>query len=307
MKNKIYLGIIGVLGLVILMLLSSNVSERGFALSAVQPPAVSPNNIEFNVYPLNLPSHMTFAGESVPLNDFEVRERIDRELMVNTYWHSNTLRLIKLSHRFFPVIEQILKENDVPEDFKYVALAESGLENATSSAGAKGYWQFLKSTAQSYGLEVNSEVDERYHIEKSTKAACKYFKKAKEKFGSYTMAAASYNMGINGLQKQVDRQRNITYYDLLLNTETSRYVPRILAFKEIVQNPAQYGFKITDEEKYPPVPFKEVKVNQPVNDLASFAFENQMNYKLLKFYNPWLRDNKLTNKSRKTYYIKVPI
>jgi len=307
MKNITYLSIIGVLGLIILILLSSNVSEKGFALSVAQPPAVSPNNIEFNVYPLNLPSHMSFAGESVPLNDFEVRERIDRELMTNTYWHSNTLRLIKLSHRFFPVIEQILKENDIPEDFKYVALAESGFDLVGSPAGAKGYWQFLKATAQSYGLEVNSEVDERYHIEKATKAACKYFKKAKEKFGSYTMAAASYNMGINGLQKQVDRQRNITYYDLLLNTETSRYVPRILAFKEIIQNPSQYGFKITDADKYPPVPFKEVKVNQPVSDLASFAFQNQMNYKLLKFYNPWLRDNTLTNKSRKTYYIKVPI
>lgn len=307
MKNVIYFGIIGILSLAVLFLLSSNEGGKGLALSAAQPPAASPNNIEFNVYPLSLPSKMTFAGEDVPLNDFEVRERIDRELMVNTYWHSNTLRLIKLSYRFFPVIEQILRENGIPEDFKYVALAESGLENATSSAGAKGYWQFLKGTANNYGLEVSSEVDERYHIEKATRAACKYFKKARDKFGSYTMAAASYNMGMNGLQKQVDRQRNILYYDLLLNTETSRYVPRILSFKEIIQNPGKYGFKINDEDKYPPVPFKEVTINKPINDLATFAFENKMNYKLLKFHNPWLRDNKLTNKARKTYKIKVPL
>lgn len=305
-QKYIYPLVVLVLSATVIMLLLSNNGSRLPALSAVQPPAVSPNNIEFNVYPLQLPNQMTFAGEQVPLSDFEVRERIDRELMVNTYWHSNTLRLIKLSHRFFPVIEKILAEKGIPDDFKYIALAESGLENVTSSAGAKGYWQFLKSTATSYGLEVNSEVDERYHIEKSTRAACKYIEKSKSKFGSYTMAAASYNMGVNGLQKQVDRQHNIHYYDLLLNTETSRYIPRVLALKEIVQNPQLYGFKIDDSEKYPPVPYSEISINGPVDDLAAFAFKNQMNYKLLKFYNPWLRDNKLTNKSRKTYRIKVP-
>jgi len=293
------------LATVVVLLLSNNGSSLP-ALSAVQPPAASPNNIEFNVYPLNLPSQMYFAGEKVPLDDFDVRERIDRELMVNTFWHSNTMRLIKLSHRFFPVIEKILAEKGIPDDFKYLALAESGLENATSSAGAKGYWQFLKSTATNYGLEVNDEVDERYHIEKSTIAACKYLAKSKGKFGSYTMAAASYNMGVNGLQKQVDRQHNIHYYDLLLNTETSRYIPRILALKEIIQSPELYGFKISDSEKYPPVPFREVSVNTSISDLAAFAFKNNMNYKLLKFYNPWLRDNKLTNRNKRTYKIKVP-
>jgi len=305
-EKYIYPVVVLVLSVTVFGLLLANNGGRLPALSAVQPPAVSPHNIEFNVYPLTLPKSMTFAGEAVPLSDFEVRERIDRELMVNTYWHSNTIRLIKLSHRFFPVIEKILAENGIPDDFKYIALAESGLENATSSAGAKGYWQFLKATAQSFGLEVNAEIDERYHIEKATVAACKYIKKSKSKFGSYTMAAASYNMGVNGLQKQVNRQHNIHYYDLLLNTETSRYIPRVLALKEIVQNPELYGFKIADSEKYPPVPYSTVSVNYSISDLAAFAFKNEMNYKLLKFYNPWLRDNKLTNKSKKTYKIKVP-
>lgn len=260
-----------------------------------------------NVYSVPMPSDLTFAGEAVPLNDFEVRERVDRELMVNTYWHSSTIRMIKLSHRYFPTIEKILAEQNMPDDLKYLALAESGLTNATSSAGAKGFWQFLKATAIQYGLEVNGEVDERYHYEKATVAACKYFRKAHSKFGDYTMAAASYNMGMNGLKNQVERQKNDYYYDLLLNTETKRYVPRILAIKAIVSNPTAYGFNIDDSEKYPPVDqYREILVDKTIPNLADFAIEQGINYKILKFYNPWLRDNKLTVLKNR-YKIKIPI
>jgi len=260
-----------------------------------------------NVYSVRMPSSMTFAGEPVPLNDFEVRERIDRELMVNTYWHSSTIRMIKLAHRYFPTIEKILQEQNMPDDLKYLALAESGLTNATSGAGAKGFWQFLKATAIQYGLEVNGEVDERYHYEKATVAACKYFRKAHSKFGDYTMAAASYNMGMNGLRNQVTRQKNDYYYDLLLNDETKRYVPRILAIKEIVSNPTAYGFNIADSEKYPPVEqYREVLVDKTIPNLADFAIDQGINYKILKFYNPWLRDNKLTVQKNR-YKIKIPI
>jgi len=257
------------------------------------------SNFEFNVYPIQMPAEMYFGGERVPLEDFEVRERIDRELMVNTFWHSSTMRMIKLSHRYFPVIEEILQREGMPDDLKYVAVAESGLDNVGSPAGAKGFWQFLKSTGQQYGLEINSEVDERYHLEKATVAACKYFRKANERFGSYSNAAASYNMGMSGLSNQMKRQKNQNYYDLLLNSETKRYVPRILALKEIINNPSAYGFKVEDHQKYPPVnSFREILVDKSIPDLADFAIEQGITY--------WLRDNKLTVLKNK-YKIKIPI
>jgi len=263
-------------------------------------------DVGFNVSGVSIPAYLEFAGEEVPLTDWDVRERLDRELLVNTYWHSNTIRLIKLANRFFPTIERILRENNVPEDFKYVALVESGLLNVGSPAGAKGYWQFLKSTGQEYGLIINSEVDERYHIEKSTRAAAKYIKKGKGKFNSYTMSAASFNMGMNGLRKQVERQKSDSYYDLMLNDETSRYVFRILAFKEIFNNPSAYGFNIPDSELYPPYNFYEVDVNGAIPSMADFAAKYGLSYKTLKVLNPWLRENKLTNSSKKTYKIKIP-
>ena len=200
------------------------------------------NDNLYRVYALKTPENISFCDEEVPLELLDVRERLDRELLVNTYWQSNMLLLIKRSYRFFPLIEKILKEEDVPQDFKYLAVIESGLENVRSPKGAKGIWQIMSGTAREYGLEVNKNVDERYNLELSTRAACKYLKKAKDKFGSWTLAAAAYNRGIMGISRNLSKQKVENYYDLLLGRETSRYIFRILAVKEIMENSNNYGF-----------------------------------------------------------------
>ena len=263
-------------------------------------------NERYNVYSLILPDDITFANEPVPYDDPEVYERFDRELLSNTYFQSQGLLYFKRAHKYFPTIEKILEEQGVPEDFKFLALIESGLTNAVSPAGAAGPWQIMKATAQNYGLIVNDEVDERYHLEKSTVAACKYLKDAYKKFGSWTMAAASYNMGMGGISKQMNRQQVDNYYDLLLNQETSRYVFRILAVKEIYNNPRKYGFNFRKVDLYKEVPTYTVKVDTAVTNLADFAENHGITYKLLKYYNPWLRENYLKNTERKTYHIKIP-
>ena len=260
----------------------------------------------YKIFALNLPSELDFASENVPLNLIDVTEKMDRELLVNTYWQSQTLLLLKRSNRYFPVIEKILKEEEVPEDFKFLALMESGLTNVVSPAGATGFWQLMKDAAKERGLEVNSTIDERYHLEKSTRAACAYLKEAKEKFGSWTLAAASYNMGMTGLSNQLERQKATNYYDLVLNEETSRYIFRILAAKLILSNPKDYGFIYRDEDLYGPLRFKEFEVDTTINNLADFAFENGINYKTLKYLNPWLRDGYLPNSSGKNYAIQIP-
>ncbi len=252
------------------------------------------------------PEDLEFAGERVPIENFEVYERIDREMIVNTYFHSSTIIAIKRSNRWFPVIEPILEQNNVPDDFKYLMVAESGIANSISSAGAVGFWQFLEGTAEKYGLEVNDEVDERYNVEKSTEAACSYLKEAYILFGSWTMAAASYNMGISGISKQLERQKTNNYYNLVLGEETSRYIARIVALKQIMNNPEMYGFDIKEEELYQELPYKEVSITGTVTDLADWAKERGINYKILKLYNPWLRDNTLKNKNKKNYTIKIP-
>jgi peptidoglycan lytic transglycosylase D len=263
-------------------------------------------NKNYAVYSLSLPDEITFAGEKVPLDHFDVREALDQEILVNTYWQSQTLLFIKRAHKYFPRIEKILAENNIPDDFKYLVLAESDLKNAVSPSGAVGIWQFLKGTATDYGLEVNSEIDERYHFEKSTNAACGFLYDAHELFGSWTMAAASYNMGRRGLIKQVNRQKQDGYYDLLLNNETGRYVYRILAIKLILENPEKYGFHVREKDFYLAVPTYEVKVDTAVTDFADFAEYFSINYKILKYFNPWLRESYLTNKSKKEYIIKIP-
>lgn len=262
---------------------------------------------DYRIYALPLPEHMDFAGEQVPLNQPDIRERMDRELLVNAYWQSNGLLIFKRANKYFPVIEPILKEQGLPDDFKYLAIAESGLQDVVSPAGAAGFWQFMPATAKEYGLEVNSYVDERYHLELVTEAAVKYLKNAKEYFGSWTMAAAAYNAGRTGIDRQVKRQKaSENYYDLLLNSETSRYVFRILAFKEIMANPKAYGFYFNTSDLYDPIPVKKIKVTSTIEDLADFAKEHGINYKVLKIHNPWLRDTKLPNSSGKTYYISIP-
>lgn len=276
--------------------------------------STSDNHITNNNFPQNykivtpvIPKNISFCGEQVPLDNFEVFERVEREFIVNTYWHSLTILTLQRANRWFPIIEQILKKNNIPDDFKYLCVTESTLLNLTSPANAVGYWQFLKSAAKEYGLEVNSEIDERYHIEKSTEAACKYLQKAYNIYGNWTMAAASYNMGMSGINEQLERQHTNNYYNLVLGEETSRYVPRILATKILLSNPEEYGFDIKEEELYEPFETYTVKVDSSVKSWALFAKSYGLNYKILKLYNPWLRENYLTNRSKKAYQIKLPV
>ncbi|MEZ4794387.1 MAG: lytic transglycosylase domain-containing protein [Flavobacteriaceae bacterium] len=261
---------------------------------------------DYNVYALPLPESLDFAGEPVPLDDPDVRERMDRELLVNTYWQSNGLLIIKRAHKYFPIIEPLLKEYGIPDDFKYLAIAESGLENNSSPAGAAGFWHFLKGTGKEYGLEINDYVDERYNLELATKVAAQYLKASKKKFGSWTMAAAAYNAGNGGMSNQIGRQKEDNYYDLLLNSETSRYVFRILAFKEILTHPQKYGFNFREQDLYTAIPSRKVMVDTVVTDFADFAHHFGISYKVLKLHNPWLRETYLKNASGKQYFIEIP-
>ncbi len=255
---------------------------------------------------VKIPENLAFAGEKVPLYKHDIKERIDRELLVNTYWQSNALLWIKRTHKYFPIIEPILKEKGVPDDFKYLAVIESDLRNVTSPAGAKGFWQLLKDAARENGLEVNDNVDERYHLEKATRAACDYILRAKKKFGTWTLAAAAYHDGNGGLNKKLTEQQVHSYYDVLAGENTQRYVPRILAAKEILSNPKKYGFEFDEEDLYSMPKSYPVKVDTPITNIATFAKKFGINYKELKLYNPWLRENKLNNKSHRVYNIQIP-
>ena len=260
----------------------------------------------YQISAIDIPEDLNFAGESVPIGDPEIMERVDREFLVNTYWQSNALLLMKRANKYFPIIEPILAKNNIPEDFKYLAVAESGLQNVVSPAGATGFWQIMKATGREYGLEVNANVDERYHIEKSTQVACEYLNKWKNRFGTWTLTAAAYNAGPAGVQKYMDIQKVDDYYDLLLGQETGRYVFRILAIKEILSNPGNYGFELGDDDLYRKVPTFTVEVDTVVKDWADFADLYEINYKILKRHNPWLREPHLNNASRKKYTIEIP-
>ncbi|MEL7006741.1 MAG: transglycosylase SLT domain-containing protein, partial [Bacteroidota bacterium] len=259
-----------------------------------------------NVKSLELPEEMYFAGERVPLEIPDVRERLDRELHVNTYWHSSTIFLIKKAHRWLPQIETILKENNIPDDFKYLTAIEGAFTNAVSPANAVGFWQFKKDAGRENGLEIRKTVDQRYDPLLSTNAACQYLRKAHGKFGNWTNAAASYNRGMGGLQRALDNQKVGSYYDLLLNEETSRYVFRILAIKEIIEHPKKYGFNIDEDHLYNTEELRYVEVDDNINDLVQFAQEQGINYKLLKRHNPWLREKKLSVNRNKVYRIAIP-
>lgn len=260
----------------------------------------------YKVYALKLPMNLEFSGEVVPLDQPDIRERLDKELLVNTYWQSNMMLLLKRANKYFPAIEKILEEEGIPDDFKYLAVIESALENVRSPKGAKGFWQIMPNTAKEYGLEVNSNVDERYHIEKSTRVASAYLNKAKKRLGSWTLAAASYNRGMYGTDRLLEKQIADNYYDLLLNNETSRYVFRILAIKEIMSNPKRYGFIYDPEDLYQPIPVRKIGLDTAIRNIAMFAKEQSINYKILKIHNPWLIQNHLNNKSRKYYEIEIP-
>ena len=261
----------------------------------------------YKVHALRVPAQVEFAGELIELDEPDLVERMDKELLVNTYWQSNTLLMMKRANKFFPQIERILKEEGVPDDFKYLALIESGLENLRSPAGAKGFWQVLRTTGREYGLEVNANVDERYHIELSTRMACAYLKKAKNKLGSWTLAAASYNRGIAGINRILKKQQADNYFDLLLGTETKRYIFRILAVKEIMQAPEKFGFFVEKAQLYSPMEYKTIPVDTAISNIARFSKQMGVNYKTMKLYNPWLLQNHLNNKSRKLYNIALPI
>lgn len=262
---------------------------------------------DYRIYAPSIPDTMTFCGETVPLNHFYVRESLDRELVSNMYFQSSTLFYIKRAARYFPIIERILKEEGVPEDMKYLCVIESGLQCVASPAGAQGYWQFMKTTGQRYGLEIGDDIDMRNHLEASTRAACKYLKDLKTRFGGWAEAAAAYNCGEGGLNKRLASQRQVSYYELLLNAETQRYVYRILAIKLIMQHPQNYGYYVRRCDTYPEIPTHEVELSGQNVDLVDFAISHGTTYKMLRTLNPWLTASTLKNKQLKTYKVKIPI
>lgn len=262
---------------------------------------------DYRVYAPIIPDTLYFAGERVPLEVYYVREALDNELIVNMYRQSATVQYFKRANRYFPVIEPILKKNGIPEDFKYLCVIESGLTNATSPAKAQGFWQFIKSTGTTYGLEVNDEIDMRNNLEASTEAACKYIKSLYARFHSWSAAAAAYNCGEGGLDRRMRQQGTENYYDTRLNAETSRYVYRILAMKLIMQNPRQYGYHLRRCDLYPPIPTRTATLSGQNVDLSQFAKENGTSYKMLITLNPWLTTDNLRNKANKSYTVQLPV
>jgi membrane-bound lytic murein transglycosylase D len=261
----------------------------------------------YKIKSLKLPNELDLAGERVPLEINDVKERMERELLVNTYWQSNGILLLKRANKYFSILEPLLKKYNLPDDFKFLALAESGFTDETSSAGAAGMWHFMRTTGKEYGLEINDNVDERYNIQRATKVAAEYLIKAKENLGSWTLAAAAYNAGNYGISKRLESQQVDNYYDAKLPNETERYVFRILALKEIISNPKKYGFIFDSEDLYTVEETRTIKVDTVINNLTLFAKKFGMNYKELKIHNPWLREHRLNNRSRKLYEIKIPI
>lgn len=252
-----------------------------------------------------LPEKVLFCGKEIAIDNFDMKERLDKELLVNTYFHSSTIQYIKRANKYFGQIEERLKANGIPSDFKYLCLIESGLTQATSPSGAKGFWQFMPTTASEYDLKITKEVDERLNIEKSTDAACKYLKSAFHKFHDWSLVAASYNMGISGVENELKRQQVNSYFSLFLNNETSRYVFRILALKIIIENAEEYGFNVREEEMYSPVTVKRIRVDEPIYDLVDWAIANKTNYRMVKVLNPWILGDKIVNYST-PFYIEIP-
>ncbi len=303
-KSSLYYFFMGVFSVIGTLFIASNLFFTQNTNTAFNKDEVFPQ--DYKIISPKIPGSIFIFGEGVPLENFEVYERVDREILVNTYWHSATILALKRANRWFPVIEPILKANNIPDDIKYLAVVESNLENVVSPAGATGFWQFIKAAGIKYGLEINDEIDERYNVEKSTQAACNYLKEAYAKFGNWTMAAASFNAGVNGIDRWSGLQKANNYWNLVLGSETSRYIPRIIALKIIMENPAMYGYDLKEEDLYKPLKFKEIDLNTSVDDFAAYAAALGINYKILKLYNPWLRDTALKNKNKVLYKIKIP-
>jgi hypothetical protein len=295
-KFTIFLGIIAIA----LVIFSFTHSDRAGKLIEDYFP------LPQEIRPIPIKTVYTFAGETIDTRQFDLKERMDRELIVNAYRHSSTIQYIKLANRFFPVIEPILKRNNIPDDFKYLAIAESGLRDVSSPAGAKGIWQFMKPIAKDLGLEVYDEVDERYHLEKSTQAACDYLNRLHDRFGNWINAAAAYNVGPSAFSKFLREQNQDHYFGLNINDETMRYIFRIAAIKTILENPHDFGFQIPEENKYPPLDnYYTIKIDSTISNIGEFAKDHGITYRLLKIYNPWLRSSELTVKNN-TYFLKIP-
>jgi membrane-bound lytic murein transglycosylase D len=267
---------------------------------------VSYSNNNFYVLGLNIPSTLDFCGEKIPSNNFEIKKNLEKEFFNNSYWKSNSAVLFAKAQKWFPYIEPILKKEGVPDDFKYVAVIESHLSNIVSPAGAAGFWQLVPVSARNYNLEVNEFVDERYHVEKATHAACKLFKAAYGNFNNWTLSAAAYNRGIGGIQAAMRKQNGSSYYDLMLNKETGSFVYRILAYKTLFSSPQHFGIKKKKWNYYPPIPYKVYKVDSAINNLAAFAKHVGCNKATVKFFNPWILQDHLPNPEHKTYEIRIP-
>jgi membrane-bound lytic murein transglycosylase D len=266
-----------------------------------------PQGNTVNAVAIELPDTLSFAGEPVPLNIADVRERLDREMHINAYWHTNTIFLLKRAHRWLPQIAQVLEEEGIPDDFKFVPAIEGAFKNDISPKSAIGFWQFRKDAAREFGLEVSRQVDERYDPIKSTRAASKYLRKAYDKFGNWTLVAASFNRGRAGIIRAMESQKVDNYYDLMLNEETSRYVFRILAAKEILEHPHRYGFEVPDELLYNVEPIKYVTVSDNVDNWVDWSKQQGINYKLLKRHNPWIQSSSLKVSSGKVYLVAIPL
>ena len=289
----------------IIIILSIAESFRGFSSSHVLT-GHQVIDSTYNIKSFKLPDEVIFAGEKMPLENFDTRESLEREILISAYRHSSTILIILRANRYLPIIERILKKNNVPDDFKYLVAAESEYSNMVSPAGATGFWQIMPETGREDGMEINTVVDERYDVERSTQFACDYFLKSYEKFGNWTLAAASYDGGRAGIDEQIDIQHQHNYYDLLLSEETARYIFRVVAYKLVITDPENYGFRIRKEDLYPELNYYEVKVDTAVTDFSTFAEKFSTNYKMLKLLNPWLRKPFLTPKPNKDYLIKIP-
>jgi len=294
------LRILSILSIVFITLLFINAMNK----NEIEPIVNTHKN--YKIKALKLPSNLNLAGERVPVEIPDVRERMERELLVNTYWQSNGLLLLKRANKYFPILEPLLKKYGLPDDFKFLALAESGFTDETSTVGAAGMWHFMKKTGKEFGLEINKNVDERYNIEKSTKVAAEYLKNSYERFNSWTLAAAAYNAGNYGISKRLKAQEVNSYYDAKLADETERYIFRILALKEIINNPEKYGFVFEKSDLYTSQNTRTVKIDTAITNITAFAKRFGMNYKEFKIHNPWLREHHLNNKSGKMYEIKIP-
>jgi len=301
--RKTVFTIFTLIGTIIILLFIAQ-GFKGFSRSPGIEESVS--DTVYSIKSFKLPDLVTFAGEKMPLDNFDTKESLEREILTSAYRHSSTILIIKRANRYLPIIEKILEKNNIPDDFKYLVAAESEYSNMISPAGATGFWQIMPETGREEGMEINSVVDERYNVEKSTQFACEYFQKSYEKYNNWTLAAASYNGGRAGIDRQIKIQNQSNYYDLLLSEETARYIFRVVAYKLVIMDPVSYGINIYKDDLYPELEYYEVKVDTTINSFSVFAEQFGTNYKLLKFLNPWLREPWLTPKHNKEYLIKIP-